>query len=125
VTANLASLHAARLALVAAIGALDGLLKLIEACPETTLQPPLKPPLTAYDPLAEHRRLHRTGFLAKLDTDPELRVFVNARLATLTFDQIIAEVARTFPQDRRISRSSLHRWWMKHRAHLVHPIGDS
>jgi hypothetical protein len=120
-----APLLAARRALVAAIGALDGLLRLLETPTETLVQRPLKTPLTAHDPLAEHRRQHRAGSPAKLNTDPELRDFVNARLATLTFDQIIAEVAHTFPPDRRISRSSLHRWWKKHRPHLVHPIGDS
>ena len=64
-------------------------------------------PLNAADWRAQHRR----GLLSKLETDPELRAFVLARIDRLTFDQVVAEVAANFPPGRRTSRSALHRWW--------------
>lgn len=67
------------------------------------------------DVKAAHRRAHRTGHPAKLAADSELRSFVTARLDTLTFDQIADEVAKHFPPERRVSRSSIHRWWLKSR----------
>lgn len=54
------------------------------------------------------------GRPAKIEADAELKAFVAARLDTLTFDQIAIEVAAhfTLPAARR---SSIHRWWLKHR----------
>lgn len=74
------------------------------------LQTPVKE-----DVKAAHRRAHRMGRPAKIEADAELKAFVAARLDTLTFDQITTEVAAHFPPARRVSRSSIHRWWLKHR----------
>ncbi|MCB1387571.1 MAG: hypothetical protein KDK12_00210 [Rhodobacteraceae bacterium] len=57
----------------------------------------------------------------RLATDAELRVFVLARIERLSFDRIAAEIAEEFPPDRRVSRSSLHRWWHRHGRHVEIP----
>lgn len=70
-------------------------------------------------PLDPHRLAHRPGRTAKLAADPELRAFVEARLGAMTFDQIAAEVAATFPPDRRVRRSAIHAWWTKHHKRIM------
>lgn len=60
-----------------------------------------------------HIGAHRRGMPAKLALDPELRAFVEARLPSMTFAAIVADVAAHFPPDRRVSLSSVHRWWQK------------
>jgi hypothetical protein len=77
-----------------------------------TLSTGLKCPVKG-DVKADHRRAHRRGIPAKIATDPELQAFVSARFDTLTFDQIAKEVAENFAPERRVSRSSIHRWWLK------------
>ena len=62
--------------------------------------------------LAERRRNHRRGTLSKISLDPELRAFILTRLDTLTFEEITRDVAETFPPARRVSRSSIARWWL-------------
>ena len=37
------------------------------------------------------------------------------RVGTKTFDDIVTDIAATFPPERRISRSSLSRWWVKNK----------
>lgn len=78
----------------------------------TALSTDLKAPVKE-DVNAEHRRAHRKVRPAKIAADSELHSFIVARLDTLTFDQIAKEVAAQFPPNRRISRSSIHRWWLK------------
>lgn len=68
---------------------------------------------------AAHRRAHRPGVPSRLATDAELRAFVLARIDALTFDQLAVEIAAAFPPERRVSRSSLHRWWHRHGRHLA------
>lgn len=107
------TLDATRGALVAQRAALDRLEGRLQATLQA-LSPPPDAPHT--DPSAsEHRRLHRPGRPAKLDTDPELRAFVEARLDTMTFSQIAAAVAARFPPDRIVRRSAIHHWWRKTR----------
>ena len=65
----------------------------------------------ADDARAAWRAAHRSGYPPKLDADPELRAFVLERIDRLTFGEIAAEVAAQFPLERRVSRSTLHRWW--------------
>ena len=69
--------------------------------------------LTADEARLAHVGAHQRGMPAKLTLDPELRAFVEARLPHMTFAQIEAEVTAHFPPDRRISLSSIHRWWQK------------
>jgi len=64
-------------------------------------------------PPTDHRRAHRPGRPAKLDTDAELRAFVLARIDRLTFEEIAAEIALQFPLKRRVGRSTIHHWWRK------------
>lgn len=56
-------------------------------------------------------RKHHRGNTSKLSTDPELTAFIMDRVVTMTFAEVVEAVAEAFPPDRRISRSSLHRWW--------------
>lgn len=77
----------------------------------TALQQGIKPLLEAPLSAADWRAQHCRGTLSKLETDPDLRTFVLARIDRLTFDQVVAEVAANFPPGRRTSRSALHRWW--------------
>lgn len=64
-------------------------------------------------PQSDHRREHRSGRAARLDTDTELRVFVLARIDRLTYDQIADDIAKHFPKNRRVGRSAIHHWWNK------------
>lgn len=65
--------------------------------------------------VADHRRSHRSGVPPRIASDPELEAFIRARIDRLTFTQIIAEVAATFPPERRTSLSALSRWWKLNR----------
>jgi hypothetical protein len=90
---------------------LNGLERHIEGGVKGVFEGVINAPSTPVNIRAEHRRAHRAGVPAKLDADPELRAFVQARLATMTFDQIVRAVADSFPPPLRTSRSVLHRWW--------------
>jgi len=59
----------------------------------------------------EHRKAHRYGRPPILDTNPELRAFVLARIDALTFQQIAAEVSAQFPPAHRVGKSTIQRWW--------------
>ena len=78
----------------------------------TALSTGLKDPIEV-DVNAAHRRAHRIGYPAKIAADAELQAFINARLDTMTFDQISKEVAANFPPERRVSIATIHRWWRK------------
>ncbi|MCB6179650.1 hypothetical protein LHP98_16125 [Rhodobacter sp. Har01] len=65
---------------------------------------------------ATWRAQHRRGTLSKLETDPDLRAFVLARIDRLTFEETAPEVAAAFPPDRRTGVS---------RAPLVAPLGQT
>ncbi|MEO8531357.1 MAG: hypothetical protein ABI459_09035 [Deltaproteobacteria bacterium] len=69
----------------------------------SSLKPPFNP------------NLHTPGGKSKLDTDSELRAFVNARMASMTFAEITAAVAANFPPERRVAMSSIHRYWSRNR----------
>lgn len=55
-----------------------------------------------------------TAIRSRIEADPELRAFILARIATLTFDQVRAEITAHFGPEKRVSRSALHRWWHRH-----------
>lgn len=74
---------------------------------------PLQTPVEGLPEPTEHRRLHRPGVPSKLDTDPELRAFVLARMDRMTFPQLADAVAAHFPPERRVRKSAIHRWWRK------------
>ncbi|TDX30191.1 hypothetical protein [Rhodovulum visakhapatnamense] len=64
---------------------------------------------------SDHRRNHRPGRPSKIETDPELRAFIEARIDRMTFDDIASEVSRTFPEGRRVAKSAIHAWWQRRR----------
>ena len=78
----------------------------------------------AVDP-ALHRAAHRPGTLSRINTDPELRAFILARIDRLTFDAVVSEIRSALPPERRVSRSALHRWWHRTGKHLDRPTGKS
>lgn len=82
----------------------------------TALQSPVEAPLNSpnEDPVARHRRLHRPGISSKIEADPDLRAFIVARIESMTFDALVQAIAEAFPPERRVRRSSLHRWWQTH-----------
>ena len=70
---------------------------------------------SSYGPadLAKWRAEHRSGYPSRLDSDPELRAFVLARIDTMTYTQIVQAVADHFPPGRRTSCSGLSRWFRR------------
>ncbi|MDF0602319.1 hypothetical protein P1J78_16390 [Psychromarinibacter sp. C21-152] len=64
-------------------------------------------------PPSDHRRNHRPGRPAKIDSDRELQAFIRARIDRLTFVEIAEEVAETFPPERRVGKSAIHAWWQR------------
>ena len=71
----------------------------------------LQTPVKALDILSEHRRDHRPGKPSKIDSDPELRAFILDRIDMTTLEDLADQIAATFPPDRRVAKSALHRWW--------------
>lgn len=65
--------------------------------------------------LHERRLRGGRGQPFKIDTDPELKAFVMARIFERTYQQIAQDIASEFPPDRHVSRSSIARWWAKTR----------
>lgn len=63
------------------------------------------------EPASDYRREHRPGRQRIISADPELRVFIVARIDRMTFDQIATDVARHFPSERRVRKSAIHAWW--------------
>ena len=58
-----------------------------------------------------YRKAHKHGTPSRLDIDPELAAFASECLDTMTFHAAAAAIAARFPPGRRVSASSLHRWW--------------
>ncbi len=69
------------------------------------------PPATVV--ASEHRRLHRPSNAPKIDGDPDLQAFILARIDRMTFVDIAADVARHFPEGRRVGKSAIYEWWRK------------
>ena len=90
-------------------------IRTLEAAFNQALNGPLNAPSTLPPALADHRRSHRAGVPPRIASDSELEAFILARIDRLTFTQIIAEVAATFPPERRTSLSALSRWWKSNR----------
>lgn len=67
-------------------------------------------------PASDHRRAHRPGRARIIPADPELQAFIRARIDSMTFVQIAAEVAAHFPPARRVGKSAIGDWW-KHTNH--------
>ena len=97
------------------------MIRTLEAALNLAVKGPLNGPSTLPPTLAEHRRAHRRGLPPRISSDPELEAFIRARIDRLTFSEIVAEVAATFPPNRRISVTSLSRWWKANRLQPGHP----
>lgn len=113
-------LHEARqtgILLAAALDQNHRLIAMLQTPVQTPVQTPFKDrfnaPSTPHDPATRHRRNHRPGTLSRIAADPQIEAFIRARLDSLTLVAIVAETATTFPPERRISLSSLSRWWAK------------
>ncbi|WP_187428365.1 hypothetical protein [Roseobacter fucihabitans] len=57
---------------------------------------------------ARHLREHRPGRPSKIDSDPELHAFINARIETTTFPALEKAVAKKFPPKRRVGKNAIH-----------------
>lgn len=55
--------------------------------------------------------LDRLPVRGKIEADSALQDFIRARVMTMTFTDIVADVAAHFPRERHVSVSSIHRWW--------------
>ena len=97
----------------AAMAALQRALACLEDAIEATVQEGLEGLPSPTAPASEHRRKHRPGRPAKIDSDPELQAFSAARVDLMTFAAVAAEVAAHFPQSRRVGRSAIYDWWRK------------
>ncbi|MDR0810031.1 MAG: hypothetical protein LBE86_13050 [Gemmobacter sp.] len=86
----------------------------------TAVEHPLQEQEMAPLPGADHLRQHRMGTPSRLDTDPELRAFVIARVSRMTFPQLAQAIAQTFPKHRRVSQSTIHRWWHREGKLIAH-----
>lgn len=93
--------------------AMDALSQGLNRIVERGLEAPLQGPVYGDVAPTDHRRDHRPGVPSKLDTDPELRAFVLARIDRLSFEVIAAEIAKAFPPHRRLAKSALHQWWQR------------
>lgn len=101
--------------------------EVLEAALSTDVQSPVEARLNspAEDPVARHRRLHRPGIPSKIEADPALRAFILARIEAMTFDALVQAIADAFPPERRVRRSSLHRWWQTHCKRVTASTGKS
>ncbi|OYU17770.1 MAG: hypothetical protein CFE34_14000 [Rhodobacteraceae bacterium PARR1] len=99
----------------ASIDAAHGALLAVEAAQKGLLNGALKtfPECTA--PPSEHREAHRPSRPPKIDTDPELRTFIIARIDRLTFHQVADAVAENFPPERRVGKTAIYDWWKRNR----------
>lgn len=62
------------------------------------------------------RTTRQKGRRSLIDTDQELNAFVRERINRLTYKQLADEIAEAFPADRRVSLSSIHRWWQRNHS---------
>lgn len=104
--AGLAEAKAARATIDRAITALEqaiqqGVQDGMDAIPQVTVE------------ASEHRRLHRPGPVPKIDADPDLQSFILARVDSMAFVDIAADVAKHFPESRRVGKSAIYGWWCK------------
>ncbi|MGR3503284.1 hypothetical protein [Pseudaestuariivita sp.] len=100
-----ASVGSARAALENALAAVDHLAEMLETCgldlPEVDRS------------LAVKRRVNRRR---KIDMDPELHAFVDARIERLPYTTLAKQIAAHFPAARRIGKSALHTYHVRERA---------
>jgi len=109
-------LHAARRAHMRARMLAGAALKhTLRTANEPALNPASTAPSMPIEQPCEHRRKHRFGPSPKITRDPAMQAFLRARADTMTFAAIAEEIVKHFPKDRHVSRSTVQRWWKKHR----------
>jgi hypothetical protein len=84
----------------------------LQAAIEDGLQAPVK---------GSSKPLERRSNKGKIADDPDLQAFIRARILTATFASVVADVAVSFPPEKHISLSGLHRWWHRHGKHQPPP----
>lgn len=94
----------------------------MSALHQAPFEAPLKTPLKGHNAphedslsLAAWRAAHRRGRPSRIASDPEVEAFVLDRIEVMTYAEIVAAVAESFPKARHISSSGLQRWWAKRR----------
>ncbi|TCM79647.1 hypothetical protein [Rhodovulum steppense] len=110
-----AALREVRRLLDNASAELDRLQGTLRAELEEGVPTPLQTPPEDLPEPSAHRRAHRPGRPPKIDTDPELRAFIRARIDRMTFIDLAEEVAKAFPPERRVGKSAIHSWWQNNR----------
>jgi hypothetical protein len=96
----------------------DAAIALIRALPaavEGRFKPASMPLQTRDEILAAHRRAHRGGTLSKIASDPELEAFIEARIDTHTYSELVGAVRSKFTADRQTSIAAVGRWAQKRR----------
>lgn len=116
--AILAQIRAQACALAETLDGLNRAVHALEGVIEEGLQGPFE---AAFNSLPSSAiRSHQRG---KIERDPELQAFIRARCLTMTFSEIAVQVAASFPPERRVGTSSIHRWWHRRGKRLLPPIG--
>ncbi|WP_424986870.1 hypothetical protein [Microbulbifer sp. S227A] len=63
----------------------------------------------------DHRRNHRPGRPSRIDSNPDLRDFILARIDRMTSTALAKDIAYHFPPEQRVGKSVLHEWFHKNR----------
>ena len=91
----------------------------------TALERGVQCPIKGASNATTWRAAHRPGRPSRIESDPELRAFIAARIDRLTFEEVIAEVSANFPPERQTSCSALHRRWHRHGKFAATSIAES
>ena len=96
----------------------DGIPEVLKRVIQWAIKQGVQSPLEGtLPPINPHRAAHRVGSPSRIDTDPGLTAFIRARIDRLTFKDIAADIAATFPPERRASVSGQHRWFHRQKRH--------
>jgi hypothetical protein len=109
----LAEARGARDQSAALVSGLDRAIAALEQAVEGSVQQAVQALPEPTAPPCPHRAAHRPGKPRRIDNDPELRAFISARIDRLTFHQLEAEIAATFPRERHVGKSAIHAWWQR------------
>lgn len=77
------------------------------------VEPVIHQPFTTASPVCDYRRAHRPGRQSRIESDTELRAFIDARIDRMTFIELEDAIANAFPPTRQVKKSAIHRWWQR------------